>query len=281
MQRLTTVLTTALVAAGAGFAHADEVGGAVSTDSSAAMKDDGFVLPKGKLLLNVFLPIDLSTDAVGKPIDLSPDIWYGATDDLSVGLVHSGEGETGFIGSSLGRSLCLTGSDNGCAHFYNNIGLDGRYRLMKPLALDVGLYINSISDPFQLDLKIGLDGRWLFANGKASLEAQPSLLIGLTNRSVKDAMGNDVPSASNSEFLYVPLTGAYEVAPKLAIALQLGLVLPFTAPGDTWAIPISIAARYAATPQLGLGLAFTFPDAIGGNSTADERDLTLGGTYAF
>lgn len=281
MQRLTTVLTTALVAAGAGLAHADEVNASMSTDTaSAAQKEDGFTLPKGKVLLNVFLPIDLSTDAVGKPIDLSPDIWYGVTDDLTLGLVHSGEGETGFIGSSLGRSLCLTGTDNGCAHVYNNVGIDARYRLMKPLALDAGLYINSISDPFQLDLKIGIDGRWLFANGKLALEAQPSLLIGLTNRTPDTGTGV-VTSANNEEFLYVPLTASYEVAPKLALALQLGLVLPFADAGDGWAIPISIAARYAATPQLGLGLAFTFPDAIGGNSTGDLRDLTLGGTYAF
>jgi len=57
--------------------------------------------------------------------------------------------------------------------------------------------------------------------------------------------------------------------------------LPFTKTSDTWAIPLSIAARYAVSPKFGLGLAFSFPDLIGGNGTADARSLTLGGSYAF
>jgi hypothetical protein len=277
MQRLhTLLLATSLVGAGASLASADEVGASVST--ATASDTDGFVVPKGKLVLDAQLEINLSSDNAFKPVSLSPDLWYGVTDDITLGLVHSSLGETGLIGAA-GDSLCLTGSSDGCAHVYNKVGLDGRIRLVRPLALDVGLYVNSFADPFHLDAKIGLDARWAW--NKLSLELQPSFFIGLTNRNPKDAMGNALPKEADTETLFIPATVAYRVVPKADLALQAGLVLPFTDTSNTWSVPISIAARFAATPKLGIGLAFTFLDLIGGTSTADDRSLTLGGTYAF
>lgn len=275
------MLATSLVGVGVSTARADEVGASVST--AAASDTDSFVLPKGKLLLDVQLEMSLSSGRVFKPVSLAPDLWYGVTDDLSLGLVHSFLGETGLIGARpglQGDSLCLTGSDNGCPNFYNNVGLDGRYRLMKPLALDVGLYINSISDPFLLDIKIGVDGRWVW--DKISLELQPSIFIGLTNREPPVVMPPAVATGGgNTEVLLIPATIAYRVAPKADIALQAGLAVPFSNTSDSWSLPLAIAARYALSPKFGLGLAFAFPTLIGGTSTADARSLTLGGTYAF
>jgi hypothetical protein len=278
MQRLKTLLLATAAVGGAGSAaYADEVGGSASLSTTNASDTDGFTLPKGKLALDAFVEMNLSSDQAFKPVSLAPDLWYGVTDDLTVGLVHSFVGQTGFLGKS-GDSLCLTGSDNGCGHFYNNVGIDGRIRIMKPFAVDVGLYINSISDPFQLAGKLGIDGRWVW--GKVALEAQASLLIGLTNR--EPATTGMVVVATNKERLYIPLTLSYLVAPKLDLALQAGLYTPFSEAGDSWRIPLSLAARCAVNEKFGLGLAFSFPDLIGGGSTtADARTLTLGGSYAF
>ncbi|MEO8845479.1 MAG: hypothetical protein ABI591_24485 [Kofleriaceae bacterium] len=268
------MLATSLIGVAASTARADDA--VVSTAS--ASDTDGFVLPKGKLVLDAQLEMSLSSGAAFKPVSLAPDLWYGVTDDLTLGLVHSSLGETGLIGAA-GDSLCLTGSSNGCANFYNKVGVDGRYRLAKPFALDAGVYINSISDPFLLDLKIGIDGRWTW--NKVSLELQPSLFIGLTNRTPPAVTPPAVATGGNTEFLFIPATLAYRVAPKADVALQAGLDLPFTDAGDTWTLPLSIAGRYAVSPQFGLGLAFSFPRLIGGNGSADTRSLTLGGTYAF
>jgi len=277
MQRLhTLLLATSLVGLGVSTARADEVGASVST--SSASDTDGFVLPKGKLLLDAELEMSLSSGAAFKPVSLAPDLWYGVTDDLSLGLVHSTVGETGFI-QGAGDGLCFTGSSSGCPKFYNKVGVDGRYRLKKPLALDVGLYINSISDPFFLDIKIGLDGRWTW--DKVSLELQPSLFFGLTNRTAPAVMPPAMAAPANTDVLFIPATLAYRVAPKADVALQAGLALPFENTSDSWTIPLAIAARYAVSPKFGLGLAFSFPALIGGTSTAKIRTLTLGGTYAF
>jgi hypothetical protein len=267
------MLLTLVLLGASGVASADTDTNPQPTDGQAP---NSLVLPKGKLLLDAFLEMNLSSGAVFKPVSLSPDLWYGLTDDLTLGLVHSTTGGSGFIGG-VGNSLCFGSS---CEHFYPDVGIDARYRLMRPLALDVGLYALDTS-PFELAIKIGIDGRWTW--NKLSLEVQPSLFIGVTNREpTTTVMGVTVANGPvNTEDFYLPVTIAYLVAPKFDIALQPGLALPFTATGNTWRLPIALAARYAVTPKFGLGLAFAFLDLIGGSSTADARSLTLGGTYAF
>jgi hypothetical protein len=281
MTRLTTI--AGLVALlGASAARADVTGGDASQPSQT-QAPNSLVMPKGKFLLDAFLEINLSSGEAFKPVSISPDLWYGVTDDLTLGLVHSTTGATGFIGG-IEDSLCIVGTSNGCEHFYPDVGIDARYRLMRPLALDVGLYAVD-TDPFQLAIKIGISGRWAW--NRLSVEAQPNIFIGLTNRNPPAPMMmmgmNAGPAAQpNTELLSVPITVAYLVAPRFDIALQPGLVLPFTDTGNTWEIPLSIAVRFAATPRFGIGLAFTFLDLIGGGDDgADQRSLTLGGTYAF
>src|ERR1043166_1331962 len=89
---------------------------------------DQLTLPKGRLLLDAYIAASLNSGAVFKPFSISPDLWYGATDDITVGLVHSGLGTTGFIGGA-GQSLCLSGTGGGCSDVYRNVGLDARYKL--------------------------------------------------------------------------------------------------------------------------------------------------------
>jgi hypothetical protein len=231
-----------------------------------------FIMPKGAIVLNGFLEVNLSDSRVGKPISLTPDAWYGATDELTVGFIHSTVGQTGFLGG-VGDSLCLTGSgDGGCIDFYRGLGIDGRYKLPQaPLSADAGLYINSL-DPFALGLKLGGVGGWRF--GKAAVEVQPNLFFTVVGR-------DDVPL---KDTLFLPATGSYEVAPKIEVAAQLGLVLPFENTGDLWAIPLSLAARYQIDEHLSAGIVLSLPALLGGSAQLngiDARTLTLGGTYAL
>jgi hypothetical protein len=278
MTRLTTiVVASALV--GAGVARADVSASAtVDTGQTAqSQAPNSLVVPKGSLQLDAFVELDLSSGEAFHAVSVSPDLWYGVTDDLTLGLVHSTTGATGFIGG-IEDSICV---GQACEHVYPDVGLDARYQLARPLALDVGVYAVD-TDPFQLAVKLGIAGRWAW--GKLSLETQLSLFIGLTNRNPTVAVpAPPVPPAPNTEDLFLPITVAYLVAPRVDLALQPGLVLPFTQTGDTWAIPLAIAVRFAATPRFGIGLAFSFLDLIGGGkgTGVDARSLTLGGTYAF
>jgi hypothetical protein len=265
MIRTSWILASAFVALGVAPALADETAPAPATAPTEQL-----TAPKGKLVINAFFELNLSKDAVGKPISISPDVWYGITDDLTLGLVHSSVGATGLLGG-VGDALCLRGKMDGCADgVYSGVGLDVRYRLKAPLSLDAGLYATDF-DPFSLALKIGASGRWKF--GKLALEVQPSIFFGLTERD------------TNKELLVIPVTAAFEVATSFELALQVGLATPFDGAGDNFKIPVSLGARYQVNGHLGVGLVFSLPAVAGGDmveSTGfDARTITLGGTYAL
>jgi hypothetical protein len=235
-------------------------------------------LPKGRLLLDASLEINLSDGLVGKPISLSPDLWYGATDDLTVGLVHSSLGATGFIGNA-GDSLCLTGTTSGCPDLYQDAGIEIRYKL-KPRefawAVDGGLYARDF-DPLQVAVKLGLAGRW--EQDKLAIELSPSVFLGITKRDGDAATATPV----NRETIFLPATAFYTVAPKVAVALQLGVTLPIEDLGDQYTVPLSISGHYQANESLGVNLALALPRLLagGGQDGIDARTITLGGTYAF
>jgi hypothetical protein len=275
---MSVVLCMTLGAARAASAQETETEAVATTASTAGT--DQLTLPPSRLLLDAFVGINLSSDAVFKPFSISPDIWYGATEAITVGLVHSGVGASGFLGAP-GTALCLTGASNGCADVYPGFGVDVRYKLKTGAfawAADGGLYVNAF-DPFQLAIKLGAIGRW--TSDKIAVELAPNLFFGLTNRSPEPVMM--VAVEGNQEILNLPVTGLYALTPKASVALQTGVILPFQNTGDSYAIPLSIGGHFLAMPDLNVSLAFSLPKLVGGGDDAgvDARVLTLGGTYAF
>lgn len=229
---------------------------------------DQLVMPKGKLLVDAFVEINLSKEAAFKPVSISPDIWYGATDDLTLGLVHSTIGAAGVIGAA-GDALCVTGSSNGCDSVYPGFGIDARYRLKGAWAVDGGLFVNDF-DPFALALKLGVVGRHRFTE-KVAVELQPNLFIGLTERD------------TNKEVLAIPVTAGFGLIPKLTGYVQVAFITPFSDAGDLWLLAASIGARYRVSDHLDLGLAFSLPAVAGGpdGTGFDTRTITLGVAYAL
>lgn len=250
-----------------------EAAAAPSTPGGAQL-----TLPTGRVLLDASFSFNLADGAIFKPFSLSPDLWYGATSDITVGLVHSGRAASGFIGST-GTALCLAGSAGSCADVYPGFGVDVRYRLKNggfAWAADGGIYVRHF-DPFQLAIKVGAIGRW--SSGKLAIELLPNLFFGVTNRDAA-VMGT---STGNKEVIDLPVTALYDVTAKIALALQVGAVLPLQATGDTYQIPLSIGGHYHVNESLNVNLAFSLPAVAGGgtNTGFDARTLTLGGTYAF
>jgi hypothetical protein len=256
-----------------------------ATATAGAEGTDQLTLPKGRAVVDAFLEVNLNE--AFKPISISPDLWYGATDDITVGLVHSSVGETGVIGG-FGNSLCLsgTGTGSGCTDFYPGFGLDARYKLktgMFAWAADGGLLFNHISDPLKFSLKLGAVGRW--HSGQLAIELQPNLAIGITNRSTSTMVGGvTVDTTTNPDFLTLPVTGIYAVTPVISVSGQLGVVLPLEDTGDNYSVPLSIGGHYQVNESLSVTLAFSLLHLVGGSLQAtgfDARSLTLGGTYAL
>jgi opacity protein-like surface antigen len=272
----------AFAALGILIASSAVVAADVAPPESQTTATDQMNLPKGTFLIDGFITMNLSNNQAFQPVSITPDIWYGVTDDLTVGLVHSFVGESGLVGFT-GDSLCLTGSNNGCPNFYQDVGVDLRYRLKAPLSVDAGVFVDQLSNPFLLGVKVGIDGRWRF--GKAAIEIQPNLFVELTNRvGGAAAMGTTPAIPGNEEDLAIPVTGSYTVIPNLDVMLQVGLLLPFDQTGDFFQIPVSIGARYAVSPKLSLGLMFSLTELAGGSARDtgfDTRVLTVGGSYAL
>jgi hypothetical protein len=277
LPKKTTIACVVLGALFAARAHAqpDPDSETKPLDAAAASAGgeggDQLTLQKGRAILDAFVEIGLSNGAAFKPVSISPDIWYGVTDDITAGVVHSATGASGFIGG-VGDSLCLTGATSGCPDFYRNVGFEGRYRIKMggiALAADGGLYVLHLTNPMVLSLKAGAIGRW--HSGPLAIEASPNLFFGLTNRS------------SVADFLNLPATALYAVTPAISVAAQVGIVLPFESTGDAYALPLSIGAHYHVNDQLNVSVAFSLPRLVGGGSGngVDFRSLTLGGSYAF
>jgi hypothetical protein len=236
-------------------------------------------LQKGRLVVNAYLGIGLSDGAAFKPISISPDVWYGVTDDITAGVVHSAVGTTGFIGG-VGESLCVSGSDS-CGDLYKNAGVEARYKLKLggiAFAVDGGLYSGHVTDLKLLELKVGAVGRW--RQGPLAVEAAPNLLIAVTDRSSTTTGGITV--SGNADILNLPGTVLYTLNPMITLAAQSGLVLPLENTGDAYAVPLSVGAFYRVNDQLNVTAAFSLPRLIAASSGGiDARSLTLGGSYAF
>lgn len=239
-------------------------------------------LPKGRVLVQGYVAVNLSSDVALKPVSLSPDVWYGFSDDLSLGLTHSSVG-TGGVYGGVGTSLCLTGEENGCTSFYNNVALLARYNLIDTglaLAVQGGLVVNNI-DPFYFGIQVGAVGRWEHKPLMLSIVFQPSIYVGLTERE-GDAMAG---VAGNTEAISLPVAAMYDVSPELAVGLQTGVNLGLDDIASQWQLFVSLGGRYVVMPGVWAELAFSLPTvatgADGGPGAFDTRVLTLGGGTVF
>lgn len=250
-----------------------------TTTALADAPKPGLTLPKGKLNLAVNLEIEMSAERAGKPISISPDLAYGVTDDLTVALVHSRFGVTGFR-AAVGGGLCVTGEDNGCAHLYNNVGGEAWYNLARgPLAAAVGAGVHVTNlDASIVHAKLG--GKVRYTAGKVGVLFAPTILVAATER---DTGGIDS--------LWLPVLGTYKATPQVTVGLGTGLKGPLDGFGDAYQIPLGFMGTYALDPATQLGASWVFgallggatnpPDPAPGVKGLDPRGLQIWGSRTF
>ncbi len=279
-----------LLALGAigGTAVADEYDGAEAAPAEAPAAPapapappPGITLAKATINIAVNLELNVSAEAVGKPVSIAPDVSYGVSDDLTVALVHSTFATTGFR-AKAGGALCLTGKDNGCVGVYNNVGAEAWYSLARgPLAVAAvgGFHALNLDAGFY-DLKVG--AKLKYTAGKVAVISQPSVLVGLTKRKVADV-------ATNKDTLWIPVQVTYKVSAPVTVGVGSGLKGPLQGFGDGWQVPLGFMGQYAVNKQLGVGLSWTFGALVGGATNLpdpapaakgiDPRGLQLWASY--
>ena len=260
-------------------------------DSMAMMKGSStgkamkrrLVLPKGQVYLQGFVEINLSNNGgFFKPISIQPDIWYGYTNELTFGLVHSTRALSGFlVGPVPGGGVCLGSTKANmndsfipCSRgLYSTTGLLARYHVLDSpviLALDGGLIFTDLS-PFVMSLKLGVSGEW--SDDKLHVLFGANLGLGLTKR-----------DEGNKEILNLPIGVMYDVMPKLTAGIQTGFRIPFSEASKNYSIPLGFGGRYVVSPKLTIDASFTFPLLLGGDAVRGKlnaRVLTLGAAYVL
>jgi hypothetical protein len=224
-------------------------------------------LGEGEIRIDGVFEISLSSGSVFEPFSIAPDIYYGLSDELTLGVIHSGFGTTGFFGG-LGNGLCLTGEDGGCPNVYDNVGARGLFGLLDgdiELVADGGVFVRSFSDDLELALKLGVLGRWV--SGDIQVLFNPNLFIGLSNRDI------------NPDTLYLPVTALYALTPEISAGAQTGLLGQLNEFGDTWFIPLSLVGSYSLSENLGVAASLSLPQLFGEFDTTDIRSLNVFVTY--
>jgi hypothetical protein len=211
-------------------------------------------LPEGKMQVALTVELESAADRLGDPITIAPDLAYGVTRDLTLSVVHSKFGVTGFR-AVTGGGLCVAGD---CAHVYNNAGVEALYALrdgrasvaaiggIHAMDLDGGLY----------DAKLGVRAR--FTAGRFAVLASPSVLVALTERT--DAMG----VRRNRDLYYAPVLATYRIAPRLTAGLGTGVKGAFEDAANAWEVPLGAVASCAIDPRVTVGASFVFGKLVGG-----------------
>ena len=222
--------------------------------------------PAGLFTARINLLVNASKDNFAKPISLAPDLFYSFSDTVQLGIVH-----TGPMGwqSRPGVGLCLTGTDAGCPHVYDNVGLDFLYGLLFGdfhLSLHSSLYLAPLHDPMGVMWTVGFAGKLHFSD-EVALFFDPQVGIRLAHRDVYDDM------------LFLPVELQVQASPAVAFKVLSGVLGQLSHLGDTYEIPLGVGLVGNINRNVDLGVRFSFDNLLGqvpeGASRTDARSLGL------
>jgi hypothetical protein len=229
------------------------------------------VLDRDHAAAQVFVKINMSKSLEGEPTTITPDLYYGVTDYLTLGVVHTtplGWQTAGVVPSAF----CVTGKDHGCPKVYNNLGLDALGLILPgPLEIAGHLRFNFWGfDPFRIDLVAGFVSKLRMT--WASIVLYPSFQIGLNKR---NELGGPTPSG-NKDVVYIPGEIIVQITPLLAVLGQAAIYGQVQTFKSNYRIPLGVAGLMTISPMLDVGLRWAW-DNVGhtapGVSRNDERSL--------
>jgi len=228
---------------------------AVTGLASTAHAGPKLTLDAGHVQGSLTIETDTSSHKVGDTVSVAPDISVGVTDDVTISVIHSTFGRTGFRGAA-GGGFCTT--DPGCARTYDNVGVEALYSLVRgpaAVAVDAGVYATSFDHHFYV-AKLGAKARYV--TGPVTLATLPSVTLAATER---DAM------TPNRDRLWVPASATVAVADGLGLGLATGLKAPldgtFT---DSYEIALGALATYTYSPQLAFGASWIEGKLLAGST---------------
>ena len=206
---------------------------------------------------------------VGSPTSLAPDLWYGVTRDLTVGVIHS-DASIDRVPAFFepGETICVHLEEVSCPRHYHGSGVDGVYAIQRG-ALDVALHARFLIrdvDPIKPALTLGSTLRW--RHRWLSVVGDPYVQLGLANR-----------SAGNRAELWLPVTVAYAPIARASIELHTGYNSDFAVWNDGYYVPVLVRVRGRVIDQLELGAGIGFASVLGTQNNPRERMMEVDVTW--
>ncbi len=214
------------------------------------------VLGRGELYARLVTEVDLSPRTHLRPMSLAPDLWFGVTDALTVGVIHS---ETSVDRIAAGSSFCVRELATSCSGIYRGGGLDVRVRWTPRVTWHARALLRDL-DPVKPAITAGALIRW--DRGQAFVASDPYLRIGLGNR-----------EAGNREALVVPVWIGRRLGDRAELSLHTGIDGDLAVWRDGCHVPIGV--RFVVTPAraIELGVEGGFTSLLGPQNTLGQRAI--------
>jgi hypothetical protein len=211
------------------------------------------VLAPGELEVNATLAFNMKKTREWEQYSLSPDVWFGVTRELTLGLVHSARSISEL---DANRPYCVSGCDPDYLG-----GLDARYRVHRFVAARVRLLARDI-DPWKPAATLGALVRW--HHGRFGITADPYLRLGLQNRDL-----------GNRATLLVPVQLAVQPTCKWVVGARLGYDSAIEVWRDGWRGQASVFAGAHPIEPLEISVEYGFRALFGPVHDGTERVLMI------
>lgn len=199
---------------------------------------------------------------IGSPTSLAPDLWYGVTPELTLGVIHSDDSIDRVPAMfEPGASICIVREQVSCPHRYHGSGLDGLYQISPGIAAHARLLLRDV-DPIKPALTAGAMLRWV--HGWFSVTGDPYIQLGLYN--TRDG---------NRAQLWLPVTIAVAPIERVSLEVHTGYDTDFEVWNDGYYIPLLVRVRAHVIDQLDVGAAVGFAALAGPINNPRERIMAF------
>jgi len=211
------------------------------------------VLGRGELEAHVTLAMNLRSGRFAEPASISPDVWFGVTPALTIGLVHSARSVDEIAAD---RPICV----NGCDADYAG-GIDVRYGVHRLVAPRARVLLRDV-DPAKPAVTVGALARW--NRGRFAVASDPYLRLGLANR-----------DRGNRAALVVPVWFAVQPTCRWMLGMRAGYDSALAVAGDGWRGPFGVFAGVHPIEPLELVVEYAYRSLIGPQHEYRERILMI------
>ena len=230
---------------------------AVSIACATTARAEPLTLPAGDLALRLVMEGSLDRQTPLRPLSFAPDAWFGASDRLTVGLVHSSQSVDRI---AAGATFCVRELAGTCDAPYRGSGLDARYALTPDIAPRARFLVRDV-DPWKPALALGALMRW--TRGRYELVTDPYLRIGLHARGL-----------GNRDALVVPVWLGARVA-NGRIAIRTGVDGDLAVWSDGWHVPVGVLFEGHPTTALTVGVEVGWASLLGPQNTIRRSAMMM------